>query len=188
MRLPAKRVRQPALVAAAVVAVLASVLAGCQSGSSPAADGPLSSGLGPHARIPRGAVCTPYGGPQTNGLQVFTNYGSSTVILDRVVLRRPRNQRLLGAYAVPSGNFLVGNPHGWPPRESPLPSGWKHRQLIHGFRLAAGRSFNMALGIAPIAKGLSISHGMLVYYHDSSGSYVAKNYWAQGIQDKRQGC
>jgi hypothetical protein len=107
-----------------------SALAGCQSGGSPAADGPLSSGDGPHDPLPRGAVCTPYGGPQTNGLQVFTNYRSTTVILDRVVLLRPRNQRLLGAYAVPSGNFLVGNPHGWPPRSSPLPSGWKHRQRI----------------------------------------------------------
>jgi hypothetical protein len=82
-----------------------SALAGCQSGGSPAADGPLSSGDGPHDPLPRGAVCTPYGGPQTNGLQVFTNYRSTTVILDRVVLLRPRNQRLLGAYAVPSGNF-----------------------------------------------------------------------------------
>lgn len=171
-----------------VLAVLVSGLAGCQSGGSPAADGPLSSGDGPHDPIPRGAVCTPYGGPQTNGLQVFTNYGSTTVILDRVVLLHPRNQRLLGAYAVPSGNFLVGNPHGWPPRNSPLPSGWKHRQPVHGFRLAAGRTFNMVLGVAPITNGLSISQGMLVYYHDSSGSHIAKNFWAEGIRDKRRGC
>jgi hypothetical protein len=167
---------------------MAAALVGCQNGGSPAADGPLSSGLGQHARIPKGAVCTPYGGPQTNGLQVFTNFGSTTVVLDRVVLLRPRNQRLLGSYAVPSGNFLVGNPHGWPPKDSPLPSGWKHRQPIHGFRLAAGRAFNIVLGVAPITKGLSISQGMLVYYHDSSGSYVAKNYWAEGINDHRLGC
>ena len=52
-----------------------------QSGGSPAADGPLSSGDGPHDPIPRSAVCTPYGGPQTNGLQVFKNFGNTTVIL-----------------------------------------------------------------------------------------------------------
>jgi len=187
MRRRAKRVRPSTLVALAVVPALISALAGCQSGGV-AANGPLSSGDGPHDPVSRGAVCTPDGGPQTDGLTVFTNYGSTTVILDRVVLLRARNQRLLGAYAVPSGNFIVGNPHGWPPRDSPLPSGWKHRQPVHGFRLAAGRSFNMVLGVAPIAKGLSISHGMLVYYHDSSGSYVAKDYWAEGIQDKRHAC
>lgn len=184
MRARAKR----AYLLTLVVAALASGLAGCDGNGRPAADGPLSSGDGLHGPIPKGAVCTPYGGPQTDGLQVFTNYGNTTVILDRVVLLRPHNQRLLGAYAVPAGNFLVGNPHGWPPRDSPLPSGWKHRQPVHGFRLAAGRDFNMVLGVAPITKGLSISQGMLVYYHDSAGSYVAKNYWAEGIADHRHGC
>ncbi len=46
----------------------------------------------------------------------------------------------------------------------------------------------MVLGVAPITKGLSISQGMLVYYHDSSGSYVAKDYWAEGIADHRHAC
>jgi len=99
------RIRSLTLVAVATAAALASALAGCQSGGSLADDGPLSGGDDPHDPIPRGAVYTPYGGPQTSGLQVFTNHGSTTVILDRVVLLRPRNQRLLGSYAVPTGTF-----------------------------------------------------------------------------------
>jgi len=48
MRAHAKRAKLLALV----VAVLASGLSGCHSGDSPAADGPLSSGDGPHDPIP----------------------------------------------------------------------------------------------------------------------------------------
>jgi hypothetical protein len=119
---------------------------------------------------------------------VFTNYGSIAVVLDRVILMHPRNQRLLGAYAVPAGDFLVGNPHGWPPQGTPLPSTWKRRQPVHGFRLAPGKTFNMVLGVAPVSTGRSTSQGMLVYYHASSSSYVAKNFWAEIIAGKPHDC
>jgi hypothetical protein len=181
------RVRPLPLMAVGMAAALVSALAGCHSGRSPAADGPLSSGNGIHDPIPRGSVCTPDGGPQTNGLQVFTNYGSTIVVLDRVVLLRPRNQWLLGSYAVP-GEYVVGSPHGWPPRSAQLPPTWKHRQPVHGFRLAAGGTFNMVLGVAPITKRRSTAQGMLVYYHDSSGTYVAKDYWAEIIAGNPHGC
>lgn len=52
---------------------------------------------------------------------------------------------------------------------------------VHGFRLAPGTSFNMVLGVAPEDPGRATSRGMLVYYHYSAGSYVAKNYFATVI-------
>jgi hypothetical protein len=85
-------------------------------------------------------------------MQTFTNYGDTTVILDRVVLLRPRNERLVGSYAVP-GDLLVGNVR-WPPTYPStisvpgVPAAWKHRQTVPGFRLAPGKSFNMVLGVA----------------------------------------
>ena len=188
MRVRTMHARPVPLAVLAVATALVSSLAACQGGSGPASDGPLSSGSGIHAPIPKGSICTPDSGPQTSGFQVFTNYGKTTVVLDRVALLHPRNQRLLGAYAVPAGDFLVGNPHGWPPRETPLPSTWRHRQPVHGFQLAPGKTFNMVLGVAPVSTGRSTSQGILVYYHDSSGTYVSKNFWAEIIAGNPHGC
>ena len=44
----------------------------------------------------------------------------------------------------------------------------------------------MALGIIATTPRRATSQGMLVYYHDSSGSYVAKNYFANIIAAARQ--
>jgi hypothetical protein len=169
-------------VAAALIA-----LSACSRSNSPAADGPLSSGNGIHDPIPRGSECAPGGRPVAFGLQQFTNYGKTAVVLDRVVLLHPRNEHLIGSYAVP-GNEVLGVMY-WPPRNPYLPPGWKHRQPAPGFRLAPGKSFNMVLGVAAIARGRrATSQGMLVYYHDSSGSYVAKNYWANIIAANTRTC
>jgi hypothetical protein len=60
---------------------------------------------------------------------------------------------------------------------------------VHGFRLAAGKTFNMVLGVGAIAQGdRATSQGMLVYYHDSSGAYVAKNYWANILAANTHAC
>lgn len=179
-----RRVRQLAVLG--VVAALVSALCGCGGHSGPVADGPLSSANGIHDPVPRGSQCVPGGHSWAFGLTQFTNYGDVTVILDRVVLLHPRNEQLIGSYAMP-GDLIVGVVR-WPPKYpgTPsvpgVPSAWKHRRPVHGFRLARGKSFNMVLGLAAIAAGRrAISQGTLVYYHDSSGSYVAKDYWANII-------
>lgn len=166
--------------------VLASALGGCSSHGR-SADGPLSSGLGIHDPVPRGSVCAPGGRPWAFGLQSFTNYGKATVVLDRVVLLHPHNEHLVGSYAVPGDNiFGVIN---WPPRNFQTQPAWKDRQPVHGFRLAPGKSFNMVLGVAAIAGGRrATSQGMLVYYHDSSGTYVAKNFYANIIAANTRIC
>ena len=47
----------------------------------------------------------------------------------------------------------------------------------------------MVLGVAAIAGGRwATSQGMLVYYHDSSGTYVAKNYWANNLAANTHTC
>jgi len=171
----------------ALFALLACALAGCHSTSSdPATDGPLSSGKSAHGPIPRGANCLNRRGvPETFGDQQFTNYGHATVVLDRVVLLHPQNERLIGSYAVP-GRELVGVVQ-WPPTYAGTPSGWKDRQPVRGYRVAPGKTFNMVLGVTFAGPGFATSQGMLVYYHDAAGSFMAPNYFAMQIAATRSG-
>lgn len=169
------------------VAALAPVLGGCTGGGSGSAtDGPLSGGA--YGSITSGHVCVPgrVGQPRTFGIERFTNHGHGTVMLDRVALLHPDHERLIGSYAVP-GTWLVGVV-AWPPKYVGLPPTWKHRQPVHGFRLAPGKSFNMVLGVAATAPGRAISRGMLVYYRDSAGSYVTSSGPAMIIGATKRGC
>jgi hypothetical protein len=180
---PRMRVIPAALAAVSLAAALAS--AGCGS-SSPATDGPLSSGV--DGMIPRGENCVTrfVSELQTFGDQQFTNQGHATVVLDRVVLLHPHNERLIGSYAVP-GAVLIGVVP-WPPKYRGMPPAWKDRQPVHGFRLAPGKTFNMVLGVTAAGPGRATSQGMLVYYHDSAGSYVSPNYFAMIIVATKSGC
>jgi hypothetical protein len=127
------------------------------------------------------------GQPWAFGFDQFTNHGHTAVVLDRVALLHPHNERLVGSYAVP-GDRVVGVVH-WPPRNPATQPAWKDRQPLHGFRLAPGNSFNMVLGVAAIAGGhRAISQGELVYYHDSSGNYVAKSYSANIVAANTHTC
>ncbi len=193
MQAPTMRLRS--LPLAVLALVLVSVLSGCGGHSdSPSADGPMSSSSSRHGPIPQGSNCAPGGRPVAFGFQQFTNYGDTTVALDRVVLLHPHNEHLVGSYAVP-GAVIVGEVY-WPPKYPGTPAGpgvpaaWRHRQLVHGFRLPPGRTFDMVLGVAAITPARATSQGMLVYYHDSSGSYVAKNFWANNLAaaSRKRGC
>src|ERR1044071_10192929 len=135
-------VRLP-LAAVALTTALAS--AGC--GSSPATDGPLRGGAFGYSG--GGSDCSPaQGGPPVSfGDEQFTNHGHDTLVLDGVGLRDPSNVRLVGSLAVP-GTDGIGVARGFPPRFRDLPPTWKHRQQVHGFRLAPGKSFQMVLGVA----------------------------------------
>jgi hypothetical protein len=139
-------------------------------------------------RIPRGANCVTrfVSQVQTFGDQQFTNHGHATVVLDRVVLLNPRHERLIGSYAVP-GTLLIGVVP-WPPKYAGMPSTWRQREPVRGFRLAPGKSFNMVLGVTATGRGRATSGGMLVYYHDSAGNYVARNYFAMIIAVGKNGC
>jgi hypothetical protein len=182
------RVARARLLTLAIVsATLLAGLAGCGR-DHVSSDGPLSSASSRHGLIPNGAICAPGGHPETFGDQIFTNFGKTTVVLDRVTLLHPRNERLVGSYAVP-GSQLIGVPGNWPPKYQGIPPSWQHRRSVHGFKLAAGRTFNMVLGIAARTPARATSRGMLLYYHDQSGSYVAKNYFANIIAAvNKHGC
>ena len=148
-------------LAVVALAALVTAMGGCGgSGGGPATVGPLSSGNSIHDPGQRASVCAPGGQPWAFGLDQFTNYGHITVVLDRVVLLHPRNEHLVGSYAVP-GDRVVGVVH-WPPRNPQTQPAWKDRKPVHGFRLAPGKSFNMVLGVAAIAGGRrATSLGML---------------------------
>jgi hypothetical protein len=162
-------------------AVLAS--AGCGR-SGPAADGPLRGGVFGYAG---GGDCTlgRVGQPVSFGDEQFTNHGHATVVLDRVGLRHPRQVRLVGSIAVP-GTYGIGVTHTFPPRYSGLPPTWKHRQPVHGFRLAPGKSFQMVLGVVATGGRLARSPGMVIHYHDPAGRYVAVDHFAMIIAVGRE--
>jgi hypothetical protein len=185
MRTLKRRVKPLPLAVMALAVALASVLGGCGSGG-PATDGPLSGGA--FGSISGGEDCAPsrLGQPIAFGDERFTNHGSVTVVLDRVALLHPHHEHLAGSYAVP-GDLLIGVAT-WPPRYAGLPSTWKHRQPVHRFRLAAGKSFNMVIGATATTTGQASARGMLVYYHDSAGSYVARNDFAMTIAATKNGC
>jgi hypothetical protein len=168
---------------AAVALAVALVSAGCGSSGGPSAHGPLRGGS---FGFGGGSDCAParVGHPITFGDERFTNHGHTTLVLDRVGLRHPSQVRLVGSYAVP-GTYLVGVAH-WPPRYAGIPPSWKHRQLVHGFRLAPGKSFNMALGVSATGGPLARSPGMVIYYHDPAGRYVVVDHFAMIIAVGRQ--
>jgi hypothetical protein len=175
---------RPALAGVAVAAALTGALGGCGSGTSPIAGGPLSSKQ--DGTLPHGANCAPGGEVQTFGTELFTNYGHAAVVLDRVVLLHPRNERLVGSYAMP-GNRLIGV-EPWPPHYAGMPAAWELRQPVRSFRVAPGKTFNMVLGVAAAGAGQASSQGMLVYYHDSAGSYVTTDHVAMIIAATGNGC
>jgi hypothetical protein len=190
--MPGRRTRVRPLPLAACVLAAALVIAtgGCGGHGGrdgTAGDGPLSSGLGIHDPSPPGSFCAPGGGPRAFGFDQFTNYGHTTVVLDRVVLLHPHNEHLVGSYVVP-GDRILGVV-SWPVTNHQTQPAWKDRRFVHGFRLAPGKTFNMVLGVAAIDAGRrATSQGMLVYYHDPSGAYVAKDYDASIIAAKTQTC
>jgi len=108
-------------------------------------------------------------------------------VLDRVGLRDPRHVRLVGSFAVP-GIGLAGVGLGFPPTYSGLPPSWKHRQRVHGFRLAPGKLFNMVLGVASTGLAPARSPGMVIYYHDPAGRYVVVDHFAMIIAVGRREC
>jgi hypothetical protein len=46
----------------------------------------------------------------------------------------------------------------------------------------------MVIGVVAVTQHRAAAQGMLVYYHDSSGSYVAKDPWATIIAATSHGC
>jgi hypothetical protein len=164
-----------ALPLVTAVAALAT-MAGCSgSGTSHAVSthGPLAGGS--YGSISAGSVCAPasVGQPRTFGTERFANDGSTTVVLDSVALERPRNERLVGSYAIP-GDSLVGTAP-WPPVGPGIPHSWRYREVVRGFRLAPGKMLVIALGVAAPSAGPATSRGIVLDYHDSSGWYVLRN-------------
>ena len=83
----ARTLRRGLVLPAAAMVVAVGALGGCGGGhSSPATDGPLSSGNGIHDPATQHEACVPGGRSYTFGFDQFTNYGHSTVIMDRLVL------------------------------------------------------------------------------------------------------
>lgn len=174
-------------LAVVALAALVTALGGCDGGGAPATDGPLTGG--PFGRPSDGTDCAParLGRAVTFGDEQFTNHGHATVVLDRVALLGPRHEHLAGSEAVP-GRLFVGVANNWPPRYSGIPATWRHRRPVHDFRLAPGKSFNLVLGVAATGIPRARSRGIVIYYHDSAGSYVTRNHFAMIIAVNKSSC
>jgi hypothetical protein len=160
-------------------------LAGCSSNGGPATNGPLNGVLGSQDGS---TACVParVGQPRAFGFDTFTNHGRATVVLNRVVLLRPHNERLVGSFAVP-GAYVVGEAE-WPPTPSVTPA-WKERQRVRGFRLPPGKTFNMVLGVVATARGRATSPGMRIYYRSTTGGgYVIVDRNKMVISVTKRGC
>src|SRR5437660_7999267 len=85
----APQMRITRTVLAAVALAVALVSAGCGGGSGPSAHGPLRGGS---FGFGGGSDCAParVGHPITFGDERFTNHGRTTLVLDHVGLRHPR--------------------------------------------------------------------------------------------------
>jgi len=177
---------KPLPLAAVVATALVAVLGGCDGHRGPASDGPLGGGA--YGSISGGSVCAParVGQPRTFGIERLTNHGHVGIVLDDVSLLKPHNEHLIGSYAVP-GHFLIGVVT-WPPNYSGIPSAWKDRRPVHGFRLGPGKTFIMVLGVVATKKGRATSQGMATYYHDSAGSFVLKSHLAMIIAVDKSAC
>jgi hypothetical protein len=185
------RVKPLLMAAAALPALAVATVAGCSTAGArdPATNGPLSSAASAHGRIPRGGNCVtfpPSTPAQAFGDQTFTNYGHVTVVLDRVILLHPHNERVIGSDVVP-GKALIGVIE-WPPNWHGIRAAWETRRPVHGYRVAPGKSFNMVIGAEPAGPGKATSQGLLLYYHDTAGSYVAPNYFAMDVAPGINGC
>jgi hypothetical protein len=55
------------------------------------------------------------------------------------------------------------------------------RQPVHGFRLAPGKEFNLALGTAADTRPLAEARGMVIRYHDKADRYVYTNHFGMLI-------
>jgi hypothetical protein len=186
--IPAKRVKPSALVAIGLAAVLASIVCGCASGGV-TPGGPLSTGNGID-KPPNNffGSCIPGGRPAALGYDVFTSYGHATVTLSRVALVHPRNQRIIAAYAAP-GTWTLGQYRWPPPKKPPTQPQWKDRQPVHGYRVPAGKSFDLVLDITAIDNSQrATSRDQLVYYRDSSGRYAVKTYASLTISANTHSC
>ena len=59
---------------------------------------------------------------------------------------------------------------------------------MHGFRLAPGKSFSMALGLVATTSPSAGSPGMVIRYHDSAGSYVLVDHFLMAIAATNPQC
>jgi hypothetical protein len=179
---PQMRITRPVLTAVALAVALTS--AGCGGSSGPSTHGPLRGGAFGYVTGGGDCAVVRVGQPVSFGDEQFTNHGHTTLVLDRVGLRHPRNVRLIGSIAVP-GTYGIGVVDGFPPRYRELPPTWKHRQPVHGFRLAPGKSFQIVLGVVATGGRPARSPGMAIYYHDPAGRYVAVDHFAMEIAQGR---
>src|SRR5438067_2447269 len=125
------------------------LLAGC---SASARHGPAAGPLGYPDGANQSGLCQPdlHGQPETVATDDIRNNGHHTVVIDRLVLVRPRHLALVGSYIVP-GQFAVGQWASFPPPARQLDMGvqWASRHVTTGALVLPGHWINPVIGLKP---------------------------------------
>jgi hypothetical protein len=160
----------PALMALA--AVLAAVsLTACSRGVS--LDGPL----GPPGSGVTVCVSVKPGHLVTDGVDVVTNKGNQTLVIESLSLRSPRKMRMTGALIVPlHGGGGIGLWAGFPPPTRQLLRSttdveWAKRRPPRGVRVLPGHEIGLAVGVTPTTTQQGSAAGTRVRYEVSGRQY-----------------
>ncbi|MFD4598094.1 hypothetical protein ACFWPQ_08635 [Streptomyces sp. NPDC058464] len=176
--------------------MLASLVTGCSAAHhQDSADGPLN---GPdYADAGSGEECIPEeeGGSVTFGMDELHNYGSKTVVIDKVTLRKASGLRLAEAVIVSTSTAFIGVSTGYPPvpeaRNQPGID-WAHRRKAVGASISpqpdnAKVANNLVLHIQVTASKAHAS-GVLVHYHVGDSTYVWHNVMGLTVETKKKKC
>jgi hypothetical protein len=118
----------------------------------------------------------------TDGLEEVQNHATTTAVIDKVALRRPKGLVLDRAWVVPTDAQLYGAAHGYPPQHYFKVVGWHwdRRMLADGARvppLSTGTYFRMnILVVVRLAPGFTRGRasGIDMWYHVGDKHYYLR--------------
>jgi hypothetical protein len=159
------------MVTVAAGAILAAALCSCSSGPAPFG----------HPTSP-GGQCIPLAGAKvvTDGLEEVQNHATTTAVIDRVALRRPKGLVLDRAWVVPSDGSLYGAAYGYPPQfwRFKVPRWhWHRRMLAAGARVpplsSGGYQWMNIVVVVRLAPGFTRGRaaGIDMWYHVADNHY-----------------
>ncbi|HEX9064532.1 MAG TPA: hypothetical protein VF843_05455 [Streptosporangiaceae bacterium] len=149
-----------------LLAVITAAAGGCGSGLP---EGPLGVKAENHTTLGQPVR---RGGADTIGFDVVYNSGSAPAVIDRLVIRSPRDIKLVGAALTIGG--IIGDWATYPPR---IPSGqryafraWADRHRPAGATIPPHQWAGIALGLETTGAHGSIA-GVNLFYHVGSAHY-----------------
>ncbi len=162
------------MIMVAAGALLAAAVSSC---STQGAIGPFG-----HPTEP-GEQCIPLAGANvvTDGLEAVRNHASTTAVIDKLALVRPKHLLLDRAWVVPTDHQLLGATHGYPPPHYQVTGWhWDRRQPADGATvppLSSGKYFRMNILVVvrlPPRVTRGSTPGIEIWYHVGDSHYYLR--------------